>query len=192
MITSGVCNLSELSRGLFTMSVKSVSSQMTVEFISRFASSEQFNKIFKEGMGLVEETANYLDGAGRADSRLLDRHGAIAYATESMRLTTRLMQLASWLLLQRAVVAGEMTAEEAIREKNRINLSEIGASGESGSDSELPDGLSNLVARSLRLLERIRAMDTMMQQRASLQDVETVNNPVSLQLDQLQRAFGAR
>ena len=74
-----------------------------MEFLARFTASEQFEKVFREGMGLVEETANYLDGPGRKDARLLDRNGAIAYATESMRLTTRLMQLASWLLLQRAI-----------------------------------------------------------------------------------------
>ena len=34
-----------------------------------------------------------------------------------MRLTTRLMQLASWLLLQRAVNEGEITAENARTEK---------------------------------------------------------------------------
>src|SRR5215210_9493003 len=99
----------------------------TVDFFARFTSSEQFDKVFKEGMGLVEETANYLDGPGRKEARGLDRHGSIAYATESMRLTTRLMQLASWLLLQRALHAGELTQEEAVSEKHRINLSEIGS-----------------------------------------------------------------
>ena len=65
-----------------------------VNFLTRFTASAQFHKVFGEGMALVEETANYLDGQGRQDARALDRHGAIAYATESMRLTTRLMQLA--------------------------------------------------------------------------------------------------
>jgi hypothetical protein len=73
-------------------------------------------------MGLVEETAAYLDGPGRQEVRGLGRQGAIAYATESMRLTTRLMQLASWLLLQRAVSAGELTREAVEAEKQRINL----------------------------------------------------------------------
>src|SRR5919205_3742186 len=93
-----------------------------VDFLARFTGSEQFEKVFREGMGLVEETADYLDGRGRNDARGLDRHGAIAYATESMRLTTRLMQLASWLLLQRAVGQGELTDEAAAAEKRRINL----------------------------------------------------------------------
>jgi regulator of CtrA degradation len=189
----GVRHLSKVSKGLLTMSDKTGPSAMTVEFISRFASSEQFNKVFKEGMGLVEETANYLDGPGRSDSRLLDRLGAIAYATESMRLTTRLMQLASWLLLQRAVVSGEVSPEEAHKEKNRINLTEIGSGVEIENNRDpLPEGLGELITRSLRLLERIRMLDSMMQKRANLTDVAPVESPVSTQLSQLQRAFGSR
>src|SRR5207247_11016614 len=99
---------------------------ITVDFLAKFTASDQFEKVFREGMGLVEETANYLDGPGRQDARLLDRHGAVAYATESMRLTTRLMQLASWLLLQRAIGSGEMTPEDARKDKHRISLAEIG------------------------------------------------------------------
>ena len=43
----------------------------------------------------------------RIESRTLPREASFCYATESMRLTTRLMQLASWLLLQRAVNEGD-------------------------------------------------------------------------------------
>src|SRR5260221_7369565 len=94
----------------------------TIDFLANFTKSEQFEKVFKEGMGLVEETANYLDGPGRKDARGLDRQGAVAYATESMRLTTRLMQLASWLLLQRAVGAGELSLAQANKEKAKVKL----------------------------------------------------------------------
>ena len=59
-----------------------------------FTSSALFMRTFDEGMALVEETATYLDGPGRAESKKLERSAALAYATESMRLTTRLMQLA--------------------------------------------------------------------------------------------------
>lgn len=66
-----------------------------------FARSELFDRTFREGMELVEETAAYLDGEGRRDSKMLSRAAALAYAAESMKLTTRLMQIASWLLVQR-------------------------------------------------------------------------------------------
>ena len=68
-----------------------------------FTKSELFDRIFDEGMELVEATAAYLDGPGRQESRRLSRSGAIAYAAESMRLITRFMHVASWLLVQRAV-----------------------------------------------------------------------------------------
>ena len=64
----------------------------------RMAAGESFAALFKEGMALVEATAAYLDGPGRTEAKRLTRAAALTYATESMRLTTRLMQLASWLL----------------------------------------------------------------------------------------------
>ena len=39
-----------------------------------------------------------------------------------MRLTTRLMQLASWLLLHRAVKEGEMSLAQANKEKTKVKL----------------------------------------------------------------------
>src|ERR1700726_87014 len=93
-----------------------------VSFGERLASSQVFADLFREGMGLVEETAAYLDGPGRQDAKKLERAAAIAYATESMRLTTRLMQLASWLLLHRAVNEGEMSLAQAGREKKKVKL----------------------------------------------------------------------
>jgi regulator of CtrA degradation len=158
-----------------------------INFLQRFQNSDQFDKIFKEGMGLVEETANYLDGQGRVDSRALDRPGTIAYATESMRLTTRLMQLASWLLLQRALVAGEVNETEARREKSRVNLNDIGVGHDIPGAEQLPDGLIDLVARSLRLHERIKVMDSMVETQVEMPAAN--ENPVALQMDQLARAF---
>jgi regulator of CtrA degradation len=169
---------------------RSTANTSTVNFFSRFQETEQFEKIFKEGMGLVEETANYLDGQGRVDSRALDRPATIAYATESMRLTTRLMQLASWLLLQRAIGAGEVTEQDASREKSRVSLGDIGEGNKIPGSENLPEGLVELVARSLRLHERILVIDQMIVGKA---EVAAANeNPVAMQMDQLARAFGGR
>src|SRR5881396_4028109 len=94
----------------------------TVSFGERLANSQVFTDLFRDGMALVEETASYLDGPGRKDAKGLERAAALAYATESMRLTTRLMQLASWLLLHRAVKEGEMTLAQANKEKAKVKL----------------------------------------------------------------------
>src|SRR5690606_41688482 len=70
----------------------------TVSFAERFTASEQFDQIFKDGMALVERTAVYLDGAGRQEAKALTASLNVVYATESMRLPTPPLQLASWLL----------------------------------------------------------------------------------------------
>jgi regulator of CtrA degradation len=158
-----------------------------VDFMARFTTSEQFHKVFQEGMGLVEETAAYLDGPGRQEVRGLGRQGAIAYATESMRLTTRLMQLASWLLLQRALSAGELTREAAEIEKERINLSEIGPGHDLDGAERLPAGLNALVERSLRLHERVVTLDAMV--REAQAGAEPADNPVADQMDRLAQTF---
>ena len=96
-----------------------------VQLSERFTNSAAFGVLFREGMDLVEETAAYLDGAGRNEAKALDRAVSLTYATESMRLTTRLMQLASWLLLHRAVKEGEMSLVQASQEKAKVKLSPI-------------------------------------------------------------------
>jgi regulator of CtrA degradation len=166
------------------------SNSSTISFFSKFQGTEQFEKIFKEGMGLVEETANYLDGQGRVDSRVLDRPGTIAYATESMRLTTRLMQLASWLLLQRAIGSGELSENEASREKSRVSLGDIGEGNKIPGSDNLPEGLVELVSRSLRLHERIMVIDQMIASKT--ETVAANENPVAMQMNQLMQAFGGR
>jgi regulator of CtrA degradation len=62
-----------------------------IVFVHRLAASAAFKALFSEGMTLVEEAASYLDGPGRAESRALAGAASLAYSTESMRLTTRLM-----------------------------------------------------------------------------------------------------
>jgi regulator of CtrA degradation len=160
----------------------------TIDFAAHFATSDQFKAVFREGMGLVEETANYLDGEGRREARGLDRHGSIAYATESMRLTTRLMQLASWLLLQRALHAGELTQEEAVSEKHRINLSDVGAGQTLQGAEILPQSLKDLIQRSLRLHQRIQTLDQVLNETSKPK--ADPDNPVNRQMNRLAAAFG--
>lgn len=164
--------------------------EVTVDFGEKFAASDLFNKVFREGMSLVEETASYLDGPGRNESRRLDRPASLAYATESMRLTTRLMQLASWLLLQRAVKDGEMSVEEARNEKFKINLAELGKTTTPDQEAHtLPDALVELIDRSLRLHDRIMRLDSMLHSRED-EPASHALNPVSDQITQLRAAFG--
>src|ERR1700757_4103427 len=115
--------------------------------VKDFASSELFDRTFQEGMELVEETASYLDGAGRQESKHLDRTAALGYASESMRLTTRLMQVASWLLVQRAGGEGDMEPHRACDARYRI-AAETAAPPSAAASAVLPVGLVDLLDRS--------------------------------------------
>jgi regulator of CtrA degradation len=102
-----------------------------------------------------------------------------------MRLTTRLMQLASWLLLHRAVKEGEMSLAQANKEKTKVKLS-LGDRAGDDTMELLPERLRDLIDRSLSLLDRVRRLDATMHSPVS----ETVqNNAVERQLGLLRAAF---
>ena len=125
---------------------------------ANFARSEVFSRTFHEGMRLVEETAEYLDGGGREVSKGLGRNAALAYAGASMRLTTELMQIASWLLVLRAVREGEMPMREASQAKYRLPARRE-ERPDDAADDDLPPMLVELIAASNRLYERIGRLD---------------------------------
>jgi len=124
-----------------------------------FTASAMFDRTFDEGRALVEETARYLDGKGREEARVLPRKAAMLYAGESMRVTTRLMQAASWLLVQRAVRDGDMARDDALSDRYRLGSREF-CLGECADDiSPLPPALQDLLGRSDNLYRRIARLD---------------------------------
>ena len=124
-----------------------------------FTGSSLFEKTFDEGMALVEETARYLDGRGREESRGLPRKAALLYAGESMRVTTRLMQAASWLLVQRAVHDGDMEADAASSDRYRLGSKEICLGKSAEGVETLPPTLQDLLEKSDNLYRRIARLD---------------------------------
>jgi regulator of CtrA degradation len=171
------------------MSGHSSSDASLVVLSERITQSAAFDSLFREGMDLVEETAAYLDGAGRAEAKALERAVSLTYATESMRLTTRLMQMASWLLLHRAVKEGEMTLSQANREKTKVKLI---AADPAGADvlEKLPAQLQGLVARSMALQLKVRRLDTTI--HAAPSEQKSIGNPLVPQLNRLKAAFESR
>src|ERR1700744_5940232 len=151
-----------------------------------FTGSSLFERTFDEGMALVEETARYLGGKGREEARELPRKAAMLYAGESMRVTTRLMQAASWLLVQRAVHEGEMDAEMAAGDRYRLGSKEICLGGREDGTDLLPKTLQDLLERSDNLYRRIARLDDVL-----------FGEPMPVsgargQLDALAQAFGGK
>ena len=137
-------------------------------------------------MALVEDTANYLDGEGREVAKGLSREASMSYAGSSMRLTTQLMQIASWLLVLRAVREDEMTVGEASDKKYRLDRMEMQM--DEGVDCVLPDRLRELIIDARMLYDRIQRLDV------DLFCVQASAEPAADAISQqraLQRAFGS-
>ena len=164
---------------------------VTISFGERFQASEQFDVVFKEGMGLVERAANYLEGAGRAEAKGLSSAATILYSSESMRLTTRLLDLASWLLIRRACKEGELTEAQAKRKRGRVKLQNPGRASHVAGYNELPGGLRGLIEESDALNDRIIRLDSAMNINVEQVTSEPlVANPVGIQMERLRIAFG--
>ena len=151
-----------------------------------FTGSALFERTFDEGMSLVEETAKYLDGKGRQESRDLPRKLALLYAGESMRVTTRLMQAASWLLVQRAVHEGDMAADDATSERYRLGSKEICLGASKDGVELLPRKLRDLLHRSDNLYRRIQRLDDVLFAAARKSSAGVKDH-----INRLEQAFGS-
>ena len=140
-------------------------------------------------MALVEETACYLDGPGRREAKGLPPSVTMLYATESMRLTTRLLEIASWLLVRRSLKAGEISTEEARIKRRRIKLATIGRPSHVKGHENLPAKLRELVDASFALNDRIVQLDKALENSSPGPTGASGDNPVILQIAQIEAAF---
>ena len=104
------------------MSGKRASDAVAVSFSERLANSQVFATLFRDGMALVEETASYLDVAGRSESKKLERSAAPRLRDREHAADHAIDAASSWLLLHRAVKEGEMTLAQAYKEKSKVRL----------------------------------------------------------------------
>lgn len=161
-----------------------------IRLSDRMVFSDSFKPLYSEGMALVEEAAAYLDGEGKEAARLLSPRAATLYAAESMRLTSRLMHIASWLLLLRASRSGDMPRDMVAKEKAKVSLETFSAGENAPGWHELPDVFKAMIATSLHFQERVRCMDGDSQQPSLRQIAERKGSPVSDQIILLRTAFG--
>jgi regulator of CtrA degradation len=104
-----------------------------------------------------------------------------------MRLTTRLMQLASWLLIRRALSEGELTPEQAAEEQRKIKLPVKGSDERTREFDALPRKLKDLIEQSLKLQDRVLRLDQVL---ATADGAKRADSPLRSQLRRLHAAFG--
>lgn len=148
-----------------------------------FTGGKLFDRVFAEGMALVEEAAAYLDGPGRTDSKSLAREASLTYASWSMELTTRLMQAASWLVMQKAVRDGDMPPEDAMAPKYRMTRDGPALNVTAQTGRGLPERFLALVSGAEALFDRICRLDASLYGQTGPSE-----SPVNQQIERLKAA----
>jgi regulator of CtrA degradation len=118
-----------------------------------------FNRTYDETMSLLLEARNYIAYQETVEQQTLDAEMRLRISYESMRITSRLTQVMAWLLAQKAVHAGEMTAREAASEEYALAGHDVCAEPSGHDDGRLPPGLRSLLVRSHALYMRISRLE---------------------------------
>ncbi|GEM_PF-2688059 len=146
-----------------------------------------FTNTYNYAMDLIERMSSYIEGPGRILAQSLDQSLLDIYVSETMSTSTRLMQVAAWLLLLRSAIEGDMSVEDSVAEKNKLSLDTISEKYTNTLWDRLPAGLRSLIDESLNLEARLRSLDV--QLNNSNANAFAVENYVHQQQVQLRKVL---
>ncbi len=112
-----------------------------------------FSHLYRDGMALLERVSAYLGGPGRLEAAQLSDEANTAYHAESRALTTLLLQIAAWLLMERAVAEGEISMDVVRLQASRTDLKAPAPVP----SADHPDGLKALRAEAEALRSAVCA-----------------------------------
>tara|TARA_B100001939_G_scaffold347854_2_gene370964 strand:+ start:2782 stop:3264 length:483 start_codon:yes stop_codon:yes gene_type:complete len=140
-------------------------------------------KSYREALNLTISVAGYLaQSYSAAAERPFTAEQQIVYARESTRMTCCLMQVVSWLMIQKGVIAGEITPEEASTPKYRLGNRDV-CLLQAGRDLRLmPDEFCDYLKKAQRLYRQVERLEHMLYEQQN-----EGQNPVHEMFDRLHR-----
>ncbi|RCL02263.1 MAG: hypothetical protein JSC189_000576 [Candidatus Tokpelaia sp. JSC189] len=87
------------------MSLHSSKSDNMVVLVEHEVFAASFKELYIYGIKLINEASDYFSGEGTGIVGSLEGEAADFYSSEAKNLNYRLMQAASWLLLERATMS---------------------------------------------------------------------------------------
>lgn len=125
------------------------------ELAAKLIAGGEFQTLYRDVMKLVDDTANYLDGEGRAAAKSLKGVSSVAYSRHSMEVTTSCMRSASVCLALRATRQGDMRLEDALRDVMSMDVL-MKPTTDVDPSLGLPQGLVDILDRSNVLQARLK------------------------------------
>lgn len=136
--------------------------------------------LYVEAMVLADEARSYFDRGGLDDREMLSPADRVAFSCESLKVTTRLMHVVSWLLLRRAADAGELRMSELGHASHRLGDA---AETDDSAMAMMPDRAKVIIDASRDLYLRIKRLDDELMRNAP------VTSPARSLLDRLERSL---
>ncbi len=127
-----------------------------------------FDKMFEETVFLLGEARDYALERERAGYGTIHPALQLLVSCETLRVTARLTQIMAWLLVQKAVLAGEVTQEESRDERNRLSGHDVCMVEKPWGPIEMPRRLQALLDKSRGLYVRVARLDEHAERRAEL------------------------
>jgi regulator of CtrA degradation len=125
------------------------------------------NKTYDETFRLLLEARDYLAYEEPVDRKRLSPTERLVLNCEAMRLTSRLTQVMAWVLVQKAVHAGEISATEAAAADHRLAGQAVCRSQEMRRTRGVPPSLGRLLDRSYDLYSRVERLDAQVAARVN-------------------------
>ncbi len=114
------------------------------------------DSLYVEAMVLADEARAYFEATGRDDRLTMESIDRVGFSCESLKVTTRLMHIIAWLLTQRAVLAGEISQDQALETERRLGDAPL---TDQPLLERLPESAVGLIRSSEELYERVRRLD---------------------------------
>lgn len=135
---------------------------MDTNMVPQSAPTVFFGKTYDEALSLLQEAQAYLTRFHPIGSDLEDPLDILVVRAESFRMSSRLMQVTAWLLVQRAVHNGELDSEIVANDPQyRLGSRTVCRDDSAHLHPAIPATLTDLLERSLNLYIRIERLDEM-------------------------------
>ena len=121
-----------------------------------------FDNTLADAMDLAREARNFIVYQDSAEAAKLDPAARLVISCEAMRVTARIGQIVAWLLVQKAVHAGELTRAQAAEPHYRLAGQTVCEASQPLADEKLPARLGELLERSHGLYTRVARLDAML------------------------------
>ena len=117
---------------------------------------------YDEALALTLSARDYLANQAPSERDSLAPEARMIACCETMRLTARLTGVMAWLMVQRAVEAGEINRSETVKKHYRLTGQEVCAASHPEAGKVLPPRFNSLLEQSDALYGRIARLDSML------------------------------